>query len=161
MIVIGADSLPAESWMKTGKWRFSRYKKEFTDTIGLSLSSGSDSALLLYLIAKSLSEYPTHDIHTIECWHAVDLSVTAYSSVERCNKIISAVNKMFPSISINLTTFDYQKRGNKEKAYYIKPAREKFYDEILEKGPLLTGGTKQYDDDILISLDMEILSDRS
>lgn len=161
MIVIGADSLPAESWMKTGKWRFSRYKKEFTDTIGLSLSSGSDSALLLYLIAKSLSEYPTHDIHTIECWHAVDLSVTAYSSVERCNKIISAVNKMFPSISINLTTFDYQKIGNKEKAYYIKPAREKFYDEILERGPLLTGGTKQYDDDTLISLDMEILSDRT
>ena len=161
MIEIGTDNLPTKAWMKNGKWRFSKYKQEFTDIIGLSLSSGSDSAMLLYIIAKSLTDYPTHDTHTIECWHAVDLSVIAYSSTERCNKIISAIRELFPNITINLTTFNYRKVHNNEKAYYTKPAREKFICEVLEKGPLLTGGTKQYDDDTLISLDMEILSDRT
>ena len=144
------DGYVSKEWMANGRWRTEK-------KIGLSLSSGADSALLLYLMAKSLSEYPSKENKRILCWHGINTAVLAYNSHDVCVEIIKVIRNHFPDIIIELYSEVIQKDSNN-----VKLLRQPRGDYFEEQGvEYLTGSTTQFSNDILIKNNMQEQSDRS
>jgi len=91
---------------------FNRYPKGDAITedysgmnIGLAISGGTDSALLLYLLAKMVSDRNLSS--DIICIHGIDTNMKIAVSKPLVEKIIEYVRNKFPNVNIILKIFYY------------------------------------------------------
>ena len=71
--------------------------------IGLALSGGADSALLLYLLAKMVKDRSLSS--DIICMHGIDTNVQI--AVQPAKQIVEYVKNKFKNVNIILETFSY------------------------------------------------------
>ena len=93
--------------------------------IGLALSGGADSALLLYLLAKMVKDRALSS--DIICMHGIDTNVQI--AVQPAKQIVEYVRNKFKNVNIILETFSYAidpKKLNKND--YHQP----YYDEYMK-----------------------------
>ena len=94
--------------------------------IGLALSGGADSALLLYLLAKMVKDRALSS--DIICMHGIDTKMKI--SVQPAEQIVEYVRNKFKNVNIILETFSYAidpKKLNKND--YHQP----YYNEYMKR----------------------------
>ena len=94
--------------------------------IGLALSGGADSALLLYLLAKMVKDRALSS--DIICMHGID--TTMKIAVQPAEQIVEYVRNKFKNVNIILETFSYAidpKKLNKND--YHQP----YYNEYMKR----------------------------
>ena len=109
------------------------------ENIGLSLSGGADSALLLYLFAKMLHE--RQDPVEIHCIHGHDTSYVHQQSDIVAQRVVEYVQRKYPNVSISLHITQYHLTDDTSKEVYHKP----FYEAMKELWdlPHIVRGTTQ------------------
>lgn len=160
-IVFNSMGFVDKTWMKQGSWR--HYKgielNGEPSTIGLSLSSGADSALLLYILSMSISLFPfSKGPVAIKCWHGINPEILAYNSHDTCLEIIKVIQRCFPDVKIDLYSEVITKDENHIKK--IRGPRAAYFSQF-DKVNYFIGSTTQFSDDILKKNNMESQKDRS
>ena len=80
---------------------FNRYPEGMN--IGLALSGGADSSLLLYLLAKMVKDRSLSS--DIICMHGIDTNMQI--AVQPAEQIVEYVRNKFKDVNIILETFSY------------------------------------------------------
>jgi len=105
---------------------FENFFKQNYKKIGIKLSAGTDSVLLLFFLAKFITEIEQFD-RVIYPWSGIQLKHT-YSKAERhIPIIIEKIHKMYPKVLIKRIKFDrWMPENSKHKDTYVKEFSEKF-----------------------------------
>jgi len=126
-------------------WSSMHYFDSYPDNenIGLSLSGGADSALLLYLFAKMVSDRTFYGIKPVEihCLHGHDTSYVHQQSVTAAKRVVEYVQKRYPNVPISLHVTQYHLTDDTSKEVYHR----QFYDAMKELWdlPHIVRGTTQ------------------
>tara|TARA_B100000123_G_C25693814_1_gene412070 strand:- start:89 stop:832 length:744 start_codon:yes stop_codon:yes gene_type:complete len=99
--------------------------------IGLSISGGCDSALLLFYMCKVISE-EKKDV-TIVPFTGID--ITRPTNIWNVEEIITLMKEKFPKVNIeNVVTFEYTTRTSTNERCCKKEAHKEAEREMLEEG---------------------------
>jgi 7-cyano-7-deazaguanine synthase in queuosine biosynthesis len=113
------------------------------ENIGLSLSGGADSALLLYLFAKMVSDRTFYGIKPVQihCLHGHDISYVHQQSSDAATRVVEYVQNKYPNVSIFLHITQYHLTDDTSKEVYHR----EFYDAMKELWdlPHIVRGTTQ------------------
>jgi hypothetical protein len=109
------------------------------ENIGLSLSGGADSALLLYLFAKMIND--RKESTQIHCIHGHDISYVHQQSSDAATRVVEYVQNKYPNVSIFLHITQYHLTDDTSKEVYHR----EFYDAMKELWdlPHIVRGTTQ------------------
>jgi len=116
----------------TNNWWNEFFEKDYK-RIGVKLSTGTDSALVLYFLAKFITETEEYD-REIFPQTMIELNNKLSKAKEIAPNIVNLIRSKFPKVTIHDTTFsEWLREGEylepRHKAHYFKPAAEKFAKE--------------------------------
>lgn len=128
--------------------------------IGVRLSSGTDSALVLFFLAKFITELEKFYI-TIYPWTGIELNNELSVAEEKAIKIVDVIRQLYPKVNIKNTHVDKWLRippleKPQDKKYYSNPAADKFKAEN-NLDLLISGSTCNPPKEIIESEKMETM----
>jgi hypothetical protein len=125
--LILSDGKVENTWFKTF-FEEKNYKR-----IGIKCSSGTDSSLVLFFLAKFITETESFD-KVIYPWTGIELNNTHSKAELLVTKIINLIRSLYPKVNIQDIHYDYWLRSPehadpKYKHEYFIPAVNKFQIE--------------------------------
>jgi hypothetical protein len=114
----------------TNDWFKKFFENENYNRIGIQLSSGTDSALVLFFLAKFITETEDYD-KIIFPWLAIETNNQLSDCATRSKQILELIKKLYPKANIQELSIDYSTRvapyeDPKYKTLYLNPIQEKF-----------------------------------
>ena len=118
----------------TNTWFKQFFENKNYKRIGIQLSSGTDSALVLFFLAKFITETESFD-RIIFPWLGIETNNKLSKSTIRSKEILELIKKLYPKVNIQEVTIDYCTRvapyeEPENKALYFFPMREKFKNNL-------------------------------
>ena len=116
----------------TNNWWNEFFEKDYK-RIGINLSTGTDSALVLYFLAKFITESEQYD-REIFPFTGIELNNKLSKAKEIAPNIVNLIRSKFPKVTIHDTTIsEWLREGEythpKGKRQYFRPAKKKFVEE--------------------------------
>jgi len=116
----------------TNNWWNEFFEKDYK-RIGVKISTGTDSALVMYFLAKFITETEQYD-REIFPQTMIELNNKLSKAKEIAPNIVNLIRSKFPKVTIHDTTIsEWLREGEylapRHKGHYFKPAQEKFVIE--------------------------------
>ena len=110
------------------KW-FEKFFKSNTNKIGIHLSGGIDSSLLLWLLCKFATDLNRFDLEIYPC-HARDFDDRTKNTTTITKNIIKVISEQFPKIKIQqLTVGIFNSHKDSRKVVWAKNPEDKLRNE--------------------------------
>ena len=113
--------------------------------IYIGVSGGTDSALVLYLTAKEISENLDS---SYQIFPICGLDINRSSNLEEIKKIISIISKEFPNVKINTLNSCFYDKYDKNYKNKLRVTLENIKD--LKNSVFLTGVTKNLPENLIV-----------